>query len=401
MPVYQWSGRDMIGEVVSGEMDAANANIVREQLRRIQVKPKRINRKQKDLFRNSTLFQKRIKPKDIIFFSRQFATMIDAGLPLIQCLDVLEQQEDKQSLRRVISAIKEDVKSGETLADAFKEHPKQFDELFVSMVAAGEMGGVLDRILLRLSVYLEKAAKLKSRLRGAMILPGITITVAMIVMGIILGFVIPVFQDIFSSLGGNLPLPTQIVIILSHFVKTAAPFILMGVVVLFFVGRYYYRTESGQERIDGFLLKIPLVGSLFKKAAVARFTRTLGTLLQSGVVILQALDIVAKTAGNKVIEKSIYKVRSSVAEGESMAAPLAHSPVFPPMVHQMISVGESSGTLDVMLIKIADFFDEEVEQAVENLMTALEPAIILFLGVVIGGIIISMYLPIFQMGSAI
>lgn len=391
----------MTGDLVSGEMEAVNAKIVREHLQRIRVKPKKVNRKQTDLFENSTFFQKKVKAKDIIFFSRQFATMIDAGLPLIQCLDILEQQEDKQSFRRIISTIKEDVKSGETLSDAFKKHPKQFDELFVSMVAAGEMGGVLDRILLRLSVYLEKAAKLKSRLRGAMILPGITITVAIIVMGIILGFVIPVFQDIFSSLGGNLPLPTQIVIIVSQFVKTAAPFILLGVFVLFFAWRYYYRTESGHERIDGFLLKIPLVGSLFKKAAVARFSRTLGTLLQSGVVILQALDIVAKTAGNKVIEKSIYKVRSSVAEGESMAAPLVHSPVFPPMVHQMIAVGESSGTLDVMLIKIADFFDEEVEQAVENLMTALEPAIILFLGVVIGGIIISMYLPIFQMGSVI
>ncbi len=401
MPVYQWSGRDMTGELVSGEMEAVNAGVVREQLQRIQVEPKRVNRSQKDIFENSTLFQKKVKPRDIIFFSRQFATMIDAGLPLIQCLDVLEQQEPKQSFRRIISTIKDDVKSGETLADAFKKHPKQFDELFVSMVAAGEMGGVLDRILLRLSVYLEKAAKLKSRLRGAMILPGITITVAMIVMGIILGFVIPVFQDIFSSLGGNLPLPTQIVITLSHYVKSAAPFILLGVVALYFAGRYYYRTEGGHERIDGFILKIPLVGSLFKKAAVARFSRTLGTLLQSGVVILQSLDIVAKTAGNKVIEKSIYKVRSSVAEGESMAAPLVHNPVFPPMVHQMIAVGETSGTLDVMLIKIADFFDEEVEQAVENLMTALEPAIILFLGVVIGGIIISMYLPIFQMGSVI
>ncbi len=313
----------------------------------------------------------------------------------------MEQQATKQSFRKIISTIKEDVKSGETLADAFKKHPKQFDELFVSMVAAGEMGGVLDRILLRLSVYLEKAAKLKSRLRGAMILPAITITVAIIVMGIILGFVIPVFQDIFASLGGNLPLPTQIVIALSLSVKKAAPVVLLGLVALFFAGRYYYRTEKGRERIDGLLLKVPLVGNLFRKAAVARFSRTLGTLFQSGVVILQALDIVAKTAGNKVIEKSIVQVRFAVAEGESMAAPLVNSPVFPPMVHQMISVGESSGTLDVMLIKIADFFDEEVEQAVENLMTALEPAIILFLGVVIGGIIISMYLPIFQMGSAI
>ncbi len=293
------------------------------------------------------------------------------------------------------------MKSGETLADAFKKHPKQFDDLFVSMVAAGEMGGVLDRILLRLSIYLEKAAKLKSRLRGAMILPAITIAVAIIVMGIILGFVIPVFQDIFASLGGNLPLPTQIVIALSLSVKKAAPVGLLGLTALLFAGRYYYRTDKGRERIDGLLLKVPLVGNLFRKAAVARFSRTLGTLLQSGVVILQALDIVAKTAGNKVIEKSIIQVRFAVAEGESMAAPLVNNPVFPPMVHQMISVGESSGTLDVMLIKIADFFDEEVEQAVENLMTALEPAIILFLGVVIGGIIISMYLPIFQMGSAI
>jgi len=401
MPVYHWNGLDMTGEVVTGEMKAAHANAVREQLHRIQVKPRKINRKQKDLFENNTLFQKRIKPRDIIFFSRQLATMIDAGLPLIRCLEVLERQETKPSFRKIIAAIKEDVKSGETLADTFKKHPRQFDELFVSMVAAGETGGVLDRILLRLSLYLEKAMKLRSRLRGAMILPSITITVAVIVMGIILGFVIPVFQDIFASIGSNMPLATQIVIALSLFVKNSAPFILSGLVGLVLAVQFYYRTEKGRERIDGFLLKVPLVGNLFKKAAVARFSRTLGTLLQSGVVILQALDIVAKTAGNRVIENSIYRVRSSVAEGESMAAPLVNSPVFPPMVHQMISVGESSGTLDMMLIKIADYYDEEVERAVENLMTALEPAIILFLGVVIGGIIISMYLPIFQMGSAI
>jgi len=401
MPVYHWNGLDMTGEVVTGEMKAAHANAVREQLQRIQVKPKKINRKQKDLFENNRLFQKRIKPRDIIFFSRQLATMIDAGLPLIRCLEVLERQEAKPSFRKIIAAVKEDVKSGETLADTFKKHPRQFDELFVSMVAAGETGGVLDRILLRLSLYLEKAMKLRSRLRGAMILPSITITVAVIVMGIILGFVIPVFQDIFASIGSSMPLPTQIVIALSLFVKNSAPFILSGLVGLVLAIRLYYRTEKGRERIDGFLLKVPLVGTLFKKAAVARFSRTLGTLLQSGVVILQALDIVAKTAGNRVIENSIYRVRSSVAEGESMAAPLVDSPVFPPMVHQMIAVGESSGTLDMMLIKIADYYDEEVERAVENLMTALEPVIILFLGVVIGGIIISMYLPIFQMGSAI
>jgi type IV pilus assembly protein PilC len=361
----------------------------------------KVKKKPKDLFENVALFQPKVTTKDIVIFTRQFATMIDAGLPMIQCLEVLERQETKPLFRKIITAIKEDVKSGETLADAFKKHPKQFDELYVSMVAAGEMGGVLDRILLRLAVYLEKAAKLKSRLRSAMILPGITITVAIIVVGIILGFVIPVFQDIYSSFGGNLPLSTQVVITLSHYVKNAAPFILLGLVVLYFAGSYYYRTKGGHERIDGFLLKVPLLGTLFKKTAVARFSRTLGTLLQSGVVILQSLDIVAKTAGNKVIERSIYNVRSSVAKGESMAVPLLNSAVFPPMVHQMISVGESSGTLDVMLIKVADFFDEEVEQSVENLMTALEPAIILFLGVVIGGIIISMYLPIFQLGSAI
>ena len=301
----------------------------------------------------------------------------------------------------MIKEIKEQVESGATLAEALKRFPKYFDDLFVNMIAAGEAGGILDAILRRLAGYMEKARKLKAQVKGAMTYPVVTLVIAIIVLGIILVFVIPVFQEMFSDLGGELPVPTQIVVKLSEMVKSKILYIIVGFVLLVFAFRKFYATEKGQDTVDDLLLKIPVFGELLRKVAVAKFTRTMGTMLASGVAILEALDIVAKTSGNRTIERAIYDVRSGIAEGRTMADPLAESGVFPAMVCQMISVGESTGALDAMLEKIADFYDEEVDQAVDNLTSLIEPFMLVFLGVTIGGLVVAMYLPIFKMAGAI
>ena len=382
-------------------MEGTNENAIRAHLNRIRIVPTKIKKKPKDLFANVKLLQPKVKEKDVIVFARQFSTMIDAGLPIIQCLDILQSQQENATFKKMLKGIKDMVEGGATLADALKKHPQQFDNLFVNMIAAGEAGGILDVILKRLAAYMEKAAKLKRKVKGAMVYPAITLTVAIVVTAVILIFVIPVFQKMFSEFGGGLPAPTQIVINISDFVKSKIHYMIGALILFFFAFKKYYKTEKGRLTVDAAALKLPVFGMLIRKVAVAKFTRTMGTMLGSGVAILEALDIVAKTAGNRVVENAIYAVRTGIAEGRTMADPLAASGVFPSMVCQMIAVGESTGALDAMLEKIAEFYDDEVDQAVENLTAMIEPMMIVFLGVVVGGLIVSMYLPIFKLAGTI
>ncbi len=401
MPIYQWVGTNRKNETRKGEMVASNESTVRSNLMRLKITPTKIKKKPKDLFENVSWLQPKVREKDIILFARQFSTMIDAGLPIIQCLEILNTQQSNKTFKRMIKEVKEQDEGGATLAEALKRFPKHFDDLFVNMIAAGEAGGILDAILRRLAAYMEKAAKLKSQVKGAMTYPIVTLIIAAGVLGVILVFVIPVFEEMFADFGGELPVPTQIVVKMSDMVKSKILYIIIGIFILGFTLRKLYATEKGQDIVDNLVLKIPVFGELLRKVAVAKFTRTMGTMLASGVAILEALDIVAKTSGNRTIEKAIYDVRSGIAEGRTMADPLAESGVFPAMVCQMISVGESTGALDAMLEKIADFYDEEVDQAVENLTSLIEPFMLVFLGVTIGGLVIAMYLPIFKMAGAI
>ncbi len=399
MPLFQWEGKNRNNLVQKGELEAQNEEAVKASLARMKITPTKIKKKPKDMFENVAFLQPAVKEKDIILFCRQFSTMIDAGLPIIQCLDILHSQQENKTFKGMLKSIKESVESGATLADSLKRYPKQFDDLFVNMIGAGEAGGILDTILRRLSGYMEKAAKLKGQVKGAMTYPAVTMIIAVIVVAVILVFVIPVFQQMFADFGGALPGPTQIVINMSDFVKSKILYIIIGVVLFIVAFKKYYKTAKGRNTIDALLLKLPVFGILLRKVAVAKFTRTMGTMLSSGVAILEALDIVAKTSGNTVIEKAIYTVRSGISEGRTMADPLLESGVFPSMVCQMISVGESTGALDAMLGKIADFYDEEVDQAVENLTSLIEPFMLVFLGVVIGGLVIAMYLPVFKMAG--
>lgn len=401
MPVYQWVGTNRKNQTRKGQMEAANEAIVRSNLMRLRITPSKIKKKPKDLFENVSWLQPKVKEKDIILFARQFSTMIDAGLPIIQCLEILYTQQGNKTFKGMIKEIKEQVESGATLAEALKRFPKHFDDLFVNMIAAGEAGGILDAILRRLAAYMEKAAKLKAQVKGAMTYPIVTLIIAIVVLGIILVFVIPVFEEMFADFGGELPLPTQIVVTASEIVKSKIIYIIVGIFILGFTLRKFYATEKGQDMADDIVLKLPVFGELLRKVAVAKFTRTMGTMLASGVAILEALDIVAKTAGNRTVERAIYDVRSGIAEGRTMADPLAESGVFPAMVCQMISVGEATGALDAMLEKIADFYDEEVDQAVDNLTSLIEPFMLVFLGVTIGGLVVAMYLPIFKMAGAL
>lgn len=401
MPVFIWEGKNRSNQTQKGEMEAPSEEAVRNQLSRLRIAPSKIKQKPKDLFENVAFLQPKVKENDVIIFCRQFSTMIDAGLPIIQCLDILQSQQENATFKKILKQIKDGVEGGATLADTLKNHPKLFNSLFVNMIAAGEAGGILDVILKRLSSYMEKAASLKRKVKGAMVYPAITIAVAVIVVAVILVFVIPVFQEMFSEFGSALPTPTVIVINISNFVKDKIIWIIVGLILFSIAFRQYYKTDKGKLVIDSFMLKLPVFGMLLRKVAVAKFSRTMGTMLGSGVAILDALDIVAKTAGNKIIENAIYNVRTGIAEGRTMADPLQASGVFPPMVCQMISVGESTGALDAMLEKIADFYDEEVDQAVENLTAMIEPIMIVFLGVVIGGLVVAMYLPVFKMAGAV
>ncbi|MEH0020001.1 MAG: type II secretion system F family protein [Desulfobacter sp.] len=397
--VYLWKGKNPKGRSIKGEMEAESQDQVRLSLERRKITPTRIKKKPKDLFENVEFLQPRVKETDVIIFARQFSTMIDAGLPLLQCLDILQSQQENPTFKKQLKKIKEAVESGETFADALKRYPKVFNELFINMIAAGEAGGILDVILRRLSTYMEKMSKLKKQIKGAMTYPAITLIVAVAVVTIILVFVIPVFEEMFASMDSALPVPTQMVVAFSEFAISNFGYIFGGIFgVLLLLGRLY-KTQKGRIVMDDFFLRLPVVGILIRKVAVAKFTRTTSTMISSGVTILDALDIVGKTAGNKIVEMAIKDVKVGIAEGRSMADPLLESGVFPSMVCSMIAVGESTGALDTMLEKIADFYDDEVDQAVKNLTDMIEPFMLIFLGVVIGGLVISMYLPIFTMAG--
>ncbi|MDH4265114.1 MAG: type II secretion system F family protein [Deltaproteobacteria bacterium] len=402
MDVYVWEGRSRKGTIERGEMEAANEATVRTQLRRQQIQALKIQVKPKDILKGITLFKrKKVNEKEIVIFTRQFATMIDAGLPLVQCLEILSSQQGNPFFKEVLLKVKGDVEAGSTFADALRKHPRVFNDLFCNLVAAGETGGILDTILNRLAAYIEKAMNLKKKVKGAMIYPAAVLAIALVVAGALLIFVIPVFQKMFADMGGTLPAFTQLVIDLSEFLRRY--FLLVGAIFVAFIFafRRYYRTEKGRATVDDYLLRIPVVGELIKKVAIAKFTRTLSTMLSSGVPILEALEIVARTSGNKTIEKAILKTKVSIGEGKTIAEPLGTSGIFPPMVVQMISVGESTGALDSMLSKIADFFDDEVDAAVAGLTSLLEPLLMVVLGGTIGGLVVAMYLPIFQMASVL
>ncbi|MFZ5998800.1 MAG: type II secretion system F family protein [Nitrospirota bacterium] len=397
---FKWSGKTLQGVVKSGEMAASSRDELISLLRRQGIIPTVINEKKGGKAAGGK--KKKITDKDLVVFTRQFATMFTAGIPIVQGLDILSKQTENRSLGAVIAEIKNDVETGTTLADALKKHKKIFDDLYIHLVAAGEAGGVLDNVLLRLAGYIEKAMKLKKKVKGAMIYPSIVISVAVLVISIIMVFVIPIFAKIFTEMGAKLPAPTQSVIWLSNFLGgIGGVIILLGIIASVFGIRQYRRTEAGRKKTDRIFLKVPIIGDLLRKVAVARFTRTLGTLLSSGVPILDGLDICAKSSGNKVVEEVVFGVKKEVASGKTVAEPLSKSPVFPPMVCQMINVGESTGALDAMLIKIADFYDDEVDNAVANLTTMLEPMLMVFLGTTIGYIVVALYLPIFKMGEVI
>ena len=401
MPVYIWEGKNRKNDAQKGELEAASEDAVRAHLARMRITPVKIKKKPKDLFENVSFLQPKVTQADVILFCRQFSTMIDAGLPIIQCLDILHQQQENKTFKKILKDIKESVEGGQTFAEALKKYPKQFDDLFVNMVAAGEAGGILDTILQRLSAYMEKTARLVKQIKGAMTYPAITLAVAVIVVAVIMVFVIPVFEQMFSDFGGSLPAPTQIVVDMSRFVRDQIVYMIVALIIFTFALRRVLGTEKGRAFFDRYILNVPIFGVLLRRVAVAKFTRTMGTMLSSGVSILDALDIVAKTAGNKTVEAAIYKVRHGIAEGRTMSEPLSETGVFPAMVCQMISVGESTGAMDTMLVKIADFYDEEVDQAVENLTAAIEPVMMVFMGVVVGGLVVSMYLPIFKMAGAV
>ncbi len=400
MPVYKWVAETKKGKILKGELEAADERIAQLQLKRRNLTIKKIKVKPKDLFANVAFFQPKITAKDVVIFTRQFSTMIDAGLPLVQGLTILAEQTENKTFQNVLKRVTKDVEGGSSLAEALKKHPKAFDALYVNLVAAGEIGGILDTILQRLAAYIEKAEKLKTRIKGAMTYPIIVVGVAVLVIAVILIFVIPVFQEMFSSFGKALPVPTQIVVNMSDFLKGNIHYVIVGFILFVFAFKKYRNTKKGRKQTDALALKLPVFGNLLKKSAVARFTRTLGTMISSGVPILDALEIVAKTSGNVVLEEIIYEVRSSIAEGQTIAEPLSEADIFPRMVVQMISVGEATGALDTMLNKIADFYDDEVDAAVEALTSMLEPLLMVFLGGAIGGLVIAMYLPIFQMASA-
>ena len=398
MATFAYNGRTRGGQTVSGEriadtIDAAVAGLRREQILVTQISPV------KEKAAKAKIGGRGVSAKNLAVFTRQFSVMIDAGLPLVQCLEILGKQEEDKNFSSVILATRGDVESGASLADAMRKHPKVFDALFTNMIAAGEAGGILDTILKRLAVYIEKAVKLKQQVKSAMIYPIAVVLIAAIVVGVILWKVIPTFATLFAGLGAELPLPTRVVIAASNNLVRFGPFLLVGLAAFVFAMRSYYATAGGRMAIDRFVLKLPIFGLLMRKIAVARFCRTLATLLASGVSILEALDITARTSGNAVVEEAILTTRKSIERGETIAAPLKETAVFPAMVVQMIGVGEATGALDTMLAKIADFYEEEVDVAVAGLLTLLEPVMIAFLGGVVGGIVIAMYMPIFDLIS--
>ena len=399
---FTWAGRSRDGKMQKGETVAKNKDEVIGLLRKQGIVATTVKAKgtmSKDI--SIPGLGGGVKDKDIVIFTRQFATMIDAGLPLVQCLEILEKQTPNKALAKSVGTIREDVESGSTYADALAKHPKIFNDLYVNLVAAGEVGGILDTILGRLVGYIEKNMKLKKQIKSAMIYPTIVLTVAVGVISVLMVFVIPMFAKMFKDMGGELPGPTQLVISMSNFMKSYIVYIIVGLIAVGWGIKRVYATKGGRLFIDSSLLKSPIVGDLVRKVAVSKFTRTLGTLMGAGVPILDGLEIVAKTAGNKVVENTVMETRQSISEGKTLSEPLERSRVFPPMVTQMISVGETTGSLDAMLQKIADFYDDEVDAAVDAMTSALEPLLMVFLGVAVGFIIIAMYLPIFKLASVV
>lgn len=400
METYVWTGRTRDGKRQKGELIAKSKDEAISTLRRQNILVTSVNARTKGLNLNLS-FKSKVNDKNIVVFTRQFATMIDAGLPLIQCLDILSKQTENKTFAASINEIRQDVEAGSTYADALRKHTHVFSDLYVNMVAAGETGGILDTILNRLSKYIEKSMKLKRQIRAALVYPSTIVAVAVIVIVVLLVWVIPIFSKMFTEFGGVLPAPTRMVIGASNFMQHNILMIagIFGAIV--FALRRYYKTQNGKRTVDRLALHLPIFGMLIRKVAVAKFTRTLGTLISSGVPILDGLEIVAKTAGNKVVEEALYVTRQSISEGKTLAEPLEQTQVFPPMVVQMIAVGETTGALDAMLSKIADFYDEEVDSTVGNLTALLEPMLMIFLGVVIGFIVVAMYLPIFKLAGTI
>ena len=402
MPTYVFKGRNRLGEVIVGERVADSRDVLRQLLRREQVMLTSVKEKGREVaVPKIGGGRKKVKAKDLAIFTRQFSVMIDAGLPLVQCLEILAQQQENKSFQLVLTQTRQDVEEGSTLAAAMARHPKVFDQLFVNMIEAGEAGGILDLILQRLSTYIEKIVKLRRDVISAMIYPSAVVVIAAGVVAVIMIFVIPSFQNIFTGLlgpGEQLPLPTRIVVGISEFLAGVGGLLILGAIAAAAFGlRFYYRTPKGHRQLDSLMLKVPIVGGILRKIAVARFSRTLSTLLSSGVPILQSLDITARTAGNVILEEAISKVRAGVERGESVVEPLRASDVFPNMVSQMIAIGEQTGALDAMLGKIADFYEQEVDAAIASLLTLIEPVMIGFLGVTIGSIVIAMYLPLFTL----
>jgi len=405
MPVFVWEGTNSVGKKVTGELEARNVQAVFNLLKGQKIVPQanKIKEKGKGLQKELTIpgMGPKVKSRDVVIFTRQFATMIDAGLPMVQGLDILGKQHENKAFRKVLLDVKEGVESGGTLADSMAKHPKVFDTLFINMVKAGENGGILDIILERLANYSEKAMKLKREIKTAMLYPAVVVSAAMIVTTVLLVFVIPTFAELFDDFGQALPLPTQFVMNLSDFVVNNFILIFGSAGIFLFLFIRFLKTPRGKEVMHPIALKLPVFGDIIKKVAVARFTRTLGTMLSSGVPILEALNICARTAGNNVVERDVLRARIAISEGKSMNEPLSESVVFPPMVVQMINVGESTGALDAMLQKIADFYEDEVDNAVGAMKQLIEPIMILVLGVLVGGLVIAMYLPIFKMGSVV
>lgn len=402
MAKFKYTGKAHGGGPVSGEIEAESLAQANAMLKQRQILPSTIEAKKGlgEIEINLPGMGPTVTTKDIVIFTRQFATMIDAGLPLVQCLDILASQNDNPLMKKILFEVKGSVEGGSTFADALAKHPKTFDQLFVNLVAAGEVGGILDTILNRLSSFMEKGEKLKGKVKGAMMYPMIVISIATVIVGGLLIFVVPIFEEMFAGFGAALPAPTQIVVNLSDFLQNYYWALALGLFGSVQAFKRTYATKKGRRFFDGIFLKMPVFGDILKKSAVARFTRTLGTMLSSGVPILEALDIVAKTAGNLVIEESIMKCKDSLSEGKTLSEPLGKSGIFPGMVVQMVAVGESTGAMDTMLNKIADFYEDEVESAVDGLTSMIEPLLMAFLGIVVGGLVMALYLPIFGLAGA-
>lgn len=401
MAVYRYTGRTRAGTIQRGEIEATDRNTAVAVLRQRQIMVTSLRPRARDIEIRIPGLEGRISEKEIVIFTRQLSTMIDAGLPLVQCLDALHRQLTNKEFAKVITRVKSDVESGDTFADALRKHPKIFSDFFTNMVEAGEAGGILDTILARLAAYMEKALALKAKVKSAMVYPASIIGVAILVITFLMIFVIPTFAEMFEGFGATLPGPTRLVISMSNFVQAYVLYFIPAAFVLVFLFRRFYRTNAGRRLVDTTMLKLPVVGPLVQKVAVARFTRTLGTLVGSGVPIIDGLQITARTAGNKVVEDAVLSIIESVKEGQTIAEPLSKRDIFPPMVVQMIEVGENSGALDIMLSKVADFYDEEVDTAVSGLTSLLEPVMMVFLGGIIGFMVVAMYLPIFKLAATI